>query len=65
LVEDLVELTEGKRAQKSVKVMGGSGNFGGKPVTVKMAKAVYCTCRDGNVVVSVDAGGDLGARGDQ
>lgn len=59
VVEDIVELTEGSRDPKSVKVMSGSGNFGGKPVTVKMTKAVYCTCWDGDVVVTADSNGEL------
>jgi hypothetical protein len=59
VVEGMLELTEGRRDAKLVKVMSGSGSHGGKQVTVKMTKAVHCACWDGDIVVSVDSNGKL------
>lgn len=62
----LLEFTTGKRPQKNVYAMSGAGvpppkskKPPGKPVFRNITEAVFCTCWDGDVVVSTDAGGRL------
>jgi competence protein ComEC len=59
VVDELEELVSGSRPRKTVYAMDKSGRRGGRPVDREMRKAVYCTCWDGDVVVSVGADGRL------
>jgi competence protein ComEC len=62
----LLEFTTGKRPQKNVYAMNAAGvpppkskKPPGKPIFRDITEAVFCTCWDGNVVVSTDAAGRL------
>lgn len=59
------EFTRGTRPAKSVYSMGGANGSNGGIINRTMRKAVFCTCWDGDIVVTVNSNGRLSAQGTQ
>jgi competence protein ComEC len=57
VVKDLQYWTSGTRPKKTVYAMNKAGTQGGKPVARDIEQAVYCSCWDGDIVISTNAAG--------